>query len=141
MATLKFRRRLKNVLLFIPNLVLLCARLMVDSRVPAKERALVAGAVLYAVIPLDLIPDLIPFVGQIDDLYLIALTILRLMTVSEPAVVREHWDGGGDILEFAGAAALLAAKLLPAPIRRVLSARIEIERKEGSLPLLVDSKK
>jgi hypothetical protein len=48
---------MKNLLMFIPNLLLLCLRLMVDPRVPATERVLVAGAVLYALIPLDLIPD------------------------------------------------------------------------------------
>jgi uncharacterized membrane protein YkvA (DUF1232 family) len=138
MSSLQAGRRMKNLLLFIPNLLLLCARLMVDSRVPGKERALVAGALLYALIPLDFIPDMIPFVGQIDDMYLIALTLLRLMTVTQPSVVREHWNGGGDVVEFVGAAAMLAAKLLPKPIRRVLTARVEVDRKEGSLPLLVE---
>jgi uncharacterized membrane protein YkvA (DUF1232 family) len=141
MASIHAGRRMKNVLLFIPNLVLLCLRLMVDSRVPAKERVLVAGAVLYAIIPLDFIPDMIPFVGQVDDLYLIALTLLRLMTVTQPSVVREHWNGGGDVVEFVGSAALLAEKLLPGPIRRVLTARVEMAKKEGSLPLLVERRR
>ena len=44
-------------------MVLLCARLLTDSRVPTTERALVAGAIVYAIIPFDLIPDMIPFVG------------------------------------------------------------------------------
>jgi uncharacterized membrane protein YkvA (DUF1232 family) len=138
MASLQASRRVKNFLLFFPNLLLLCGRLMVDSRVPAKERVLVAGAILYALIPLDFIPDMIPFVGQIDDLYLIALTLLRLMTITQPTVVREHWNGGGDVVEFVGAAALLANKLLPGPIRRVLTARVEMDQREGSLPLLVE---
>jgi uncharacterized membrane protein YkvA (DUF1232 family) len=120
------RRRLKNLLLFIPNMLLLSMRLLTDSRVPATERALVAGAVLYAIIPFDLIPDMIPFVGQIDDAYLIALTLLRLMERTDPKVVREHWSGGGDVVEFVGAAALIAAKFLPQRIRRILTARVEI---------------
>jgi uncharacterized membrane protein YkvA (DUF1232 family) len=136
--TCQVTQRMKNVLLFLPNLLLLSARLMVDSRVPGKERVLVAGAILYAIIPLDFIPDMVPFVGQIDDVYLISLTLLRLMQVTPPAVVREHWNGGGDVVEFVGAAALLAGKLLPAGIRRVLTARVEVDRKEGSKPLLVE---
>ena len=119
------RRRMKNLLLFIPNLVLLCGRLMIDPRVPAKERLLVAGAIIYAVIPLDLIPDMLPFVGQIDDAYLISLTLLRLMTTANPSIVREHWNGGGDIVELIGSMATIAAKLLPKKIRRVLTARVE----------------
>ena len=137
MSSLQTRRRMKNLLLFIPNLLLLCARLMTDPRVPGKERALVAGAILYAIIPFDLIPDMIPFVGQIDDLYLISITLLRLMTLTPPAVVREHWNGGGDVVEFVGAAALLASKFLPKRIRRVLTAHVEVDRREGSKSLLV----
>jgi len=59
-------------------------RLLGDSRVPTTEKALVAGAIIYAVIPFDLIPDMIPFVGQLDDAYLIAMTLLRLMDRTIP---------------------------------------------------------
>jgi uncharacterized membrane protein YkvA (DUF1232 family) len=126
MSALLARRRLRNLLLFIPNMVLLCARLLTDSRVPATERALLAGAIVYAIIPFDLIPDMIPFVGQVDDAYLIALTLLRLLERTDPKVVREHWSGGGDVVELINAAALLAGKFLPTRIRRILSARVEV---------------
>ena len=142
MSALLARRRLKNLLLFIPNMLLLSARLMKDSRVPATERALVAGAIIYAIIPFDLIPDMIPFVGQIDDAYLISLTLLRLMERTDAKVVREHWNGGGDVVELVGAAALIAGKFLPRRIRRVLTSRVEVSREKGKgksllLPLLV----
>ena len=128
MSALKLQRRAKNVLLFLPNLLLLCARLMMDPRVPTKERALVAGAIAYAIIPFDLIPDMLPFIGQVDDSYLIALTLLRLMSVTEPDVVRRHWRGGGDVVELIGSTAMIASKLLPKKIRRVLTARVEAPR-------------
>ena len=136
------RRRMKNLLLFIPNLILLCGRLMVDPRVPAKERLLVAGAIIYALIPLDLIPDMLPFVGQIDDAYLISLTLLRLMSNANPTIVREHWNGGGDIVELIGSMATIAAKLLPQKIRRVLTARVESSdqtSKKQFKPILVET--
>jgi len=138
------KSRMTNLLLVIPNLLLLSARLMTDGRVPAKERLLVAGAIVYAFLPLDFIPDMLPFVGQVDDAYLIALTLLRLMTVTEPRVVREHWRGGGDVVELIGATALLAARLLPKKIRRVLTSRVEapqtpIGQKESmATPILVE---
>jgi uncharacterized membrane protein YkvA (DUF1232 family) len=107
---------------------------MIDPRVPVTERVLLAGAILYAFIPFDLIPDILPFVGQIDDAYLVALSLLRLMTVTDPLVVREHWRGGGDVVELVGATALVARKLLPPKIRRVLTAHVEVK---SSLPELV----
>jgi uncharacterized membrane protein YkvA (DUF1232 family) len=128
---------MKNLLLFIPNLLVLCARLMVDPRVPATERVLVAGAILYALIPFDFIPDFVPFVGQVDDAYLIALTLLRLTTVTDPGVVRQHWRGGGDVVELIGSMALMAKKFLPKKIRRVLTSHVEMK---GSVPgALVES--
>lgn len=118
---------MKNLLLFVPNLLLLSARLMLDPRVPATERVLVAGAILYALIPLDFIPDVLPFVGQIDDAYLVALSLLRLMTVTDPRVVQGHWRGGGNVVELVGATAMAAKKLLPVKIRRVLTAHVEVK--------------
>jgi uncharacterized membrane protein YkvA (DUF1232 family) len=144
MSDIKLRSRVTNLLLVIPNLLLLSARLMVDPRVPAKERLLVAGAIVYAFMPLDFIPDMIPFVGQVDDAYLIALTLLRLMTVTDPRVVREHWRGGGDVVELVGATALLAGKLLPKRIRRVLTSHVEAPKnprgqsESMKTPLLVE---
>jgi uncharacterized membrane protein YkvA (DUF1232 family) len=143
MSALLARRRVKNLLLFIPNMLLLCARLLMDSRVPATEKALLAGAIVYAIVPFDLIPDMLPFIGQIDDAYLIAMTLLRLMERTDPRIVREHWSGGGDVVELVGAAAMIAAKFLPKPIRRVLTSRVEVAPAKGesitgiSKPLLV----
>ena len=125
MSEPSLRSRMANLLLFIPNLLVLSGRLMVDSRVPAKERLLVAGAIVYALIPFDFIPDVLPFVGQVDDAYLISLSLLRLMMVTDARVVRQHWRGGGDVVELVGAVAMIASKLLPAKIRRVLTAQIE----------------
>ncbi len=47
------------------------------------------------------------------------------MSVTDPRVVREHWRGGGDVVELVGATALIAARLLPQKIRRVLTSRVE----------------
>ncbi|HET6890342.1 MAG TPA: YkvA family protein [Pyrinomonadaceae bacterium] len=142
MGNLQARRRIKNLLLFIPNLILLCVRLMRDSRISSTDRALVAAAVIYAIIPLDLIPDMIPFVGQIDDLYLIALTLVRLLDRADPRVVRQHWNGGGDVVDLVESMVTITSKLLPKRIRRVLTARVEVASDPGSgarvrRPLLV----
>ena len=144
MSTLQARSRMKNLLLFVPNTVLLCGRLMTDSRVPGVERVLLAGAIIYAINPFDFIPDFIPFVGQIDDAYLIAVTLLRLLHRTDPQVLREHWNGGGDIVQLIEATAMIAGKFLPKKIRRVLTSRVVVAKEEEdkqflSKPLLVAS--
>ena len=139
MAKRQLKSRMKNLLMFLPNMVMLCARLMVDSRVPRVERALFAAAVIYAIIPFDFIPDMIPFVGQIDDLFLISLTVLRLIDRTDDTVVREHWRGGGDIVQLAESAATIAPLLMPRRISRVLLSRVK-PTAEGSGLLLNASK-
>jgi len=116
---------MKNLLMFLPNMIALCVRLMVDSRVPRIERALFAAAVIYAIIPFDFIPDMIPFVGQIDDVFLISLTLLRLIDQTDDKVVREHWRGGGDIVQLAESAATVAPLLIPRRISRVLLSKVK----------------
>ena|ERR1700752_1935271 len=125
MAKLKLKSRMKNLLMFLPNMVALCARLMVDKRVPKTERAFFAAAVIYAIIPFDFLPDMIPFLGQIDDLFLVALTLLRLIDHTDDTVVREHWRGGGDIVALAESAASIAPVLMPKRVSRVLLAKVK----------------
>ena len=46
--------------------------------IPWHSMAVAAGAVLYAVSPTDIVPDVLPLVGSLDDLFLIGLA-LRLI--------------------------------------------------------------
>lgn len=120
------KRGMKGFLMFVPNLLALCARLLKDGRVPVTEKALVAGAIFYALMPLDLLPDFIPFLGQVDDIYLIALTVLRLLNRTDEAVLRENWRGQLDIVTLAQSVAAFAPRLLPQRISRVLSSHVEL---------------
>src|SRR6266849_11046755 len=139
MAKSQLKSRMKNLLMFLPNMVILCCKLMVDKRVPRTERALFAAAVIYAIIPFDFIPDMIPFVGQVDDLFLISLTLLRLIDRTDDTIVREHWRGGGDIVQLAESAATIAPLLMPRRISRVLLSKVK-PTAEGSGLLLNASK-
>jgi uncharacterized membrane protein YkvA (DUF1232 family) len=122
----ELKGRMSNFLMFLPNLVFLLGRLIRDARVPLAEKALFAGAILYVIIPLDLIPDIFPFVGQIDDIYLVALTLLRLVNRTDERIVREHWSGGGDIVTLADSIAGIAPSLLPKRVARVITSKVEL---------------
>lgn len=137
---LQAKSRMKNLLMFFPNMVKLCGRLLTDKRVSTADKALFAGAIVYAIMPFDLIPDMIPFVGQMDDTYLIALALLRLLNHTEEAVVREHWTGGGDIVSLAGSVARIAPMLLPKRITRVLTSKVELTDAGKSLNNLTKNK-
>lgn len=122
----ELKSRMGNSLMFLPNMVKLLGRLIKDVRVPAAEKALFLAAIVYVISPLDFIPDVFPFIGQVDDIYVVALTLLRLLNRTEAAVVRQHWSGGGDIVSLSDSIAKIAPMLLPKRVSRVLSSKIEL---------------
>ena len=137
----EIRGRLRSFLMFLPNMVLLLGRLLKDTRVPNAEKALFAAAVVYVISPLDLIPDVFPFIGQVDDLYVVALVLLRLINRTDDRVVRQHWSGGGDIVGLAGSIANIAPRFLPRRVSRVLTSRIEMAPAGEVLGALKDRSK
>lgn len=120
------KSRMRNFLMFLPNMVVLLGRMLKDARVPAAEKALFLAAIVYVISPLDFIPDVFPFIGQVDDIYVVALTLLRLINRSDATVVREHWSGGGDVVSLADSIASIAPALLPKRVTRVLTSRVEL---------------
>ena len=120
------RGRMANFLMFLPNMVKLLGRLLKDSRVPKAEKALFVAAIVYVISPLDFIPDVFPFIGQVDDIYVVALSLLRLINRTDARVVRQLWSGGGDIVALADTIAGLAPKFLPRRVTRVLTSRVEM---------------
>ena len=120
------KSRMQNFLMFLPNMVVLLGRMLKDARVPTAEKALFLAAIVYVISPLDFIPDVFPFIGQVDDIYVVALTLLRLINRTDATVVREHWSGGGDIASLADSIASIAPALLPKRVSRVLSSRVEL---------------
>lgn len=122
----EMKGRMRSFLMFLPNMVMLLGRLLKDARVPTAEKALFLGAIVYVISPIDLIPDMLPFIGQVDDLYVVALTLLRLVNRTDESVVRQHWSGGGDIIALTDSIANIAPKILPKRVSRVLTSRVEL---------------
>lgn len=122
----QLKSRMSNFLMFLPNMVKLLGRLLKDSRVPAAEKALFLAAIVYVISPLDFIPDIFPFIGQVDDLYLVSLTLLRLINRTDEHVVRENWSGGGDVASLANSIASIAPRFLPKRVTRVLTSKVEL---------------
>jgi uncharacterized membrane protein YkvA (DUF1232 family) len=123
---LQLKGRMRSFLMFLPNMVMLLGRLMRDSRVPTAEKALFAAAIVYVISPIDLIPDVFPFIGQIDDVYVVALTLIRLINRTNEDVVRENWSGGGDIVSMIDSITSIAPTFMPKRISRVLQNRVEL---------------
>ena len=59
-------------------------------RCPLLSKWLLVAAVAYALSPLDLIPDFIPVIGQIDDLVIVSL-LIGLALKSIPGELLEEY--------------------------------------------------
>ncbi len=68
----------------------LLRRLLLDERVPLWQKAIPVAAALYLVSPLDLIPDFLPLLGQLDDLAVLWGSLRLFRSLVPPALIEEH---------------------------------------------------
>jgi uncharacterized membrane protein YkvA (DUF1232 family) len=107
----------------LPSYLRLLGGLMLDGRVSLIDRLMVVGAFAYIVSPLDFIPDVIPFLGQVDDVFLLVAAVQRLVKRAGRSVVLRHWRGDPTALSDASLAAAIgaAAFFLPGGAKSRLS--------------------
>lgn len=88
-----------NYLVAAPDFFHLLCALLSDSRVPVKNKAYIAGAILYFISPLDVITDAIPGIGFVDDVWIGVTVVKSLLNSVDHNVIIEHWAGDGDVIE------------------------------------------
>jgi uncharacterized membrane protein YkvA (DUF1232 family) len=74
----------------LPNFARLYWRLLCDRRVSVWPKALLALSVVYVLSPFDFVPDVLPFLGEVDDLVIVVLVSRLFVYLCPPDVVREH---------------------------------------------------
>ena len=78
---------------FIPDCLVLLRRLLADERVPRRRKLVLLALVAYLSMPIDLVPDFIPVVGQLDDVIVAALALRYALRSGGPDLLRKHWPG------------------------------------------------
>jgi uncharacterized membrane protein YkvA (DUF1232 family) len=116
------KRTVMGTMKELPNFLRLLGGLLTDLRVATTDKLLVAGAVAYILLPMDFVPDFIPFLGEVDDIFLLVLALQRLIANAGRAVVMDHWMGDPKQLGSLDLERVLmaAAFFLPRRIRRRL---------------------
>ena len=117
------RERLVALVRDIPSFARLLGRLARDPRVSATDKALVLAAIAYLFVPADVIPDWLPAIGEVEDVFLLALALSRLLNHAGIDVLMDHWDGDEASLEAALAALDRASSFIPEPVRGFLAPR------------------
>jgi uncharacterized membrane protein YkvA (DUF1232 family) len=81
---------LARIIVKLPMYARIVWGLMRDPRVPIGLKGMLAAALAYVVVPVDLVPDAVPIIGHADDLTVLLL-VLDLFIANAPAEVRaEH---------------------------------------------------
>jgi uncharacterized membrane protein YkvA (DUF1232 family) len=81
--------RLARLVVKLPTYARLIWGLVRDPRTPVALKAILVAALAYVVLPVDLIPDALPIIGQADDLTVLLL-VLDLFIQNAPAEVRDE---------------------------------------------------
>jgi len=82
-----------------PDLFHLMVKLSLDKDIPIWYRTLLGAGIAYFMSPVDIIPDIMPGVGWLDDIAVAALIISLVVKDVDVAAVRRNWAGEGDIIE------------------------------------------
>jgi uncharacterized membrane protein YkvA (DUF1232 family) len=81
--------RLARLVWRLPTYARVVWGLVRDPRTPLPLKGLLAAGLAYVAMPLDLIPDAFPIIGQADDITVLLL-VLDLFIANAPAEVREE---------------------------------------------------
>ena len=74
-------------------------RLAADPRTPRRARWMLTVLAVYLVNPIDLIPDFIPVLGQLDDVAIAALLLWLAWRAIPADVWGEHFPPGEAVVE------------------------------------------
>jgi uncharacterized membrane protein YkvA (DUF1232 family) len=78
---------------FIPDCLVLVSRLARDRRISRPRRAILFLVLGYLALPIDLVPDFLPGIGQLDDAVVLGLALRVVVRSGGTEIVRQAWPG------------------------------------------------
>lgn len=91
-----------DIVLFVPDMLMLTVGLIKDRRVPFLLKAQLILSVAYVISPFDFIPEGISgVIGLVDDAGVLALTLywIRNIIGIDPKILKDNWVGDNDLNE------------------------------------------
>ena len=89
----------KELTRFLPACVTAMRRLRRDPAVPRRARVAITIAAVWAISPIDLIPEFLPVIGPLDDIVVVALALRYAARRTPREVLLEAWPGDPRLLE------------------------------------------
>jgi uncharacterized membrane protein YkvA (DUF1232 family) len=82
--------RMGRLVIKLPTYARIVWGIVRDPRTPVGLKAILGAALAYVVLPVDLIPDALPIIGQADDLTVLLLVLDLFIQNAPPEVRAEH---------------------------------------------------
>lgn len=89
----------RDLVFALPEIVRLLWRVVRDKRVPVLVRGGLVAVAAYLALPIDVVPDWLPVLGQVDDVVVLTVGVRTLLRQVPEPILREHWTGERRILE------------------------------------------
>ncbi|MEO6628024.1 MAG: DUF1232 domain-containing protein [Aquihabitans sp.] len=83
----------KDLAAFLPSCIRMLRTLRGDPRVPRRAKLAVGFAALWAISPIDLIPEFLPVIGPLDDIVVVALALRYAGRRVPRSIILEAWPG------------------------------------------------
>ncbi|NFT08390.1 MULTISPECIES: DUF1232 domain-containing protein [Clostridium] len=91
-------KKFKEYIFLLPDIISLIYRLLKDRRVPIKTKLILSSAIAYITLPMDIIPNNIPFIGAIDEIGVAFFALNNIINDVPMNVIIENWEGKNEII-------------------------------------------
>ncbi|MGH7333024.1 MAG: YkvA family protein [Candidatus Rokuibacteriota bacterium] len=108
---------MRELLRALPLIGRAVVRLAADPTLPRAAKIALGAAALYLASPFDLLPDVIPFLGYVDDVLLVAIVLDGVLNYVDRALVLRYWPGSPESLEKVARVARVLAIWVPTRVK------------------------
>lgn len=91
-------KKIIDYALIIPDVAILLGRLVKDKNVKLQVKAVILIILGYLASPIDLIPDCIPVIGEIDDIAVAFFGLNYIINNVSEDIIKKNWAGKDDII-------------------------------------------
>lgn len=91
-----------------------------DERIPLQNRVVLGGLVLYLLTPVDIIPDFIPIIGWLDDVFVALIILDYVFNSADTELILEHYPWNKKNFNKVKSYAQRLSFLVPAGVKKFL---------------------
>lgn len=120
-----------------------------DPDIPKRDKVIFGVCLMLVVSPIDVIPDVIPIIGVIDDFILIATLLDYVFEILDPAILKRHYPWSDKSLERLKRLSKMVSRFAPSSLKnniwekasRIADDKMAKTQGENPREVIIDVKK